>query len=281
MGGFVCASHRRKNKGFPTLKRTLNLGIEKGRLLKNSRPKGGLIQVVCYPTSPETVDITGFFEKFCIAIRTIRLSLDAIRVLSPAFSFARRSRPGQYLFCRHSPGSAWASAAAPGAMCRWHTIRHRPKRERKPVLIHSPPGSRTAIRVLSPAFSYASPLAAWAVSILSPFKISDCFCSRDFCNIPSLFTFLWDLGKVNQDKRNHSSVIKHKTGPGIPLRESRTCFYKERVLQPGKGSPAGEKITCRRFPPRSAKLRLLRGEDPLPARSQRRAESHKRGPDRG
>lgn len=72
MGGFVCASHRRKNKGIPTLKRTLNLGIEKGRLLKNSRPKGGLIQVVCYPTSPETVDITGFFEKFCIAIRTKR-----------------------------------------------------------------------------------------------------------------------------------------------------------------------------------------------------------------
>ena len=71
MGGFVCAAHRRKNKGFPTLKRTLYLGIEKGRLLKNSRPKGGLIQVICYPTSLETVDITGFFEKFCIAIRTI------------------------------------------------------------------------------------------------------------------------------------------------------------------------------------------------------------------
>ena len=70
MGGFVCAAHRRKNKGFPTLKRTLYLGIEKGRLLKNSRPKGGLIQVICYPASPETVDITGFFEKFCIAIRT-------------------------------------------------------------------------------------------------------------------------------------------------------------------------------------------------------------------
>lgn len=70
MGGFVCAAHRRKNKGFPTLKRTLYLGIEKGRLLKNSRPKGGLIQVICYPTSLETVDITGFFEKFCIAIRT-------------------------------------------------------------------------------------------------------------------------------------------------------------------------------------------------------------------
>ena len=72
MGGLVCAVHRRKNKGFPTLKRTLNLGIEKGRLLKNSRPKGGLIQVICYPASPETVDITGFFEKFCIAIRTSR-----------------------------------------------------------------------------------------------------------------------------------------------------------------------------------------------------------------
>ena len=71
MGGLVCAVHRRKNKGFPTLKRTLNLGIEKGRLLKNSRPKGGLIQVICYPASPETVDITGFFEKFCIAIRTM------------------------------------------------------------------------------------------------------------------------------------------------------------------------------------------------------------------
>ena len=70
MGGLVCAVHRRKNKGFPTLKRTLNLGIEKGRLLKNSRPKGGLIQVICYPASPETVDITGSFEKFCIAIRT-------------------------------------------------------------------------------------------------------------------------------------------------------------------------------------------------------------------
>ena len=70
MGGFVCVAHRRKNRGFPTLKRTLNLGIEKGRLLKNSRPKGGLIQVICYPTIPETLDITGFFEKFCIAIRT-------------------------------------------------------------------------------------------------------------------------------------------------------------------------------------------------------------------
>ncbi|MEI3102532.1 MAG: hypothetical protein V8T45_12785 [Oscillospiraceae bacterium] len=70
MGGLVCAAHRRKNREFPTLKRTLNLGIEKGRLLKNSRPKGGLIQVICYPASPETVDITGFFEKFCIAIRT-------------------------------------------------------------------------------------------------------------------------------------------------------------------------------------------------------------------
>ena len=70
MGGLTFAVHRRKNRGFSTLKRTLNLGIEKERLLKNSRPKGGLIQVICYPASPETVDITGFFEKFCIAIRT-------------------------------------------------------------------------------------------------------------------------------------------------------------------------------------------------------------------
>ncbi|MBM6652527.1 hypothetical protein [Faecalitalea cylindroides] len=80
MGGLVCAVHRRKNKGFPTLKRTLNLGIEKGRLLKNSRPKGGLIQVICYPASPETVDITGFFEKFCIAIRTSALYKGLLRV---------------------------------------------------------------------------------------------------------------------------------------------------------------------------------------------------------
>ena len=78
MGGLVCAVHRRKNKGFPTLKRTLNLGIEKGRLLKNSRPKGGLIQVICYPASPETVDITGFFEKFCIAIRTTQRVLQSV-----------------------------------------------------------------------------------------------------------------------------------------------------------------------------------------------------------
>ena len=90
MGGLVCAVHRRKNKGFPTLKRTLNLGIEKGRLLKNSRPKGGLIQVICYPTSPETVDITGFFEKFCIAIRTT--SEQAIEACSDFFSFKGQPR---------------------------------------------------------------------------------------------------------------------------------------------------------------------------------------------
>ncbi|PWM42461.1 MAG: hypothetical protein DBX51_00780 [Clostridiales bacterium] len=37
-----------------------------------------------------------------------------------------------------------------------------------PLLIRSPLGSRTALRVLSPAFSFASPLAAGAVSVLSP-----------------------------------------------------------------------------------------------------------------
>ena len=35
-----------------------------------AEPMLSVIQVICYPTSPETVDITGFFEKFCIAIRT-------------------------------------------------------------------------------------------------------------------------------------------------------------------------------------------------------------------
>ena len=66
MGGFVCAAHRRKNKGFPTLKRTLYLGIEKGRLLKTAAQRG-LIQVICYPTSLETVDITGFFLKSSVS----------------------------------------------------------------------------------------------------------------------------------------------------------------------------------------------------------------------
>ncbi|HIZ61192.1 MAG TPA: hypothetical protein H9724_00250, partial [Candidatus Gemmiger avistercoris] len=41
MGGLVCAAQRRKNRGFSTLKRTLDLGVEKGRLLQNSRPNVG------------------------------------------------------------------------------------------------------------------------------------------------------------------------------------------------------------------------------------------------
>ena len=93
MDGLVCAVHRRKNKGFPTLKRTLNLGIEKGRLLKNSRPKGGLIQVICYPASPETVDITGFIEKFCIAIRTMAEPERNLRPAPGLFLLPRRPRP--------------------------------------------------------------------------------------------------------------------------------------------------------------------------------------------
>ena len=97
MGGFVCTAHRRKNKGFPTLKRTLNLGIEKGRLLKNSRPKGGLIQVICYPTSPETVDITGFFEKFCIAIRTIAAAVNLISGLQRLCFY------GHFIDAAHNP----------------------------------------------------------------------------------------------------------------------------------------------------------------------------------
>lgn len=70
IGGLVCAAHRRKNKGFPTLKHTLDFGDRKRAAVKKQpAQKGGLIQVICYPASPETVDITGFFEKFCIAIR--------------------------------------------------------------------------------------------------------------------------------------------------------------------------------------------------------------------
>ena len=38
MGGLVCAAHRRKIWGFPTLKRTLDLGIEKGRLSSKQPP---------------------------------------------------------------------------------------------------------------------------------------------------------------------------------------------------------------------------------------------------
>ena len=109
MGGLVCAVHRRKNKGFPTLKRTLNLGIEKGRLLKNSRPKGGLIQVICYPASPETVDITGFFEKFCIAIRT---TSEQSPLCSGAFYFTgnRKHRPPAPLLLLSKPKPLrWAS----------------------------------------------------------------------------------------------------------------------------------------------------------------------------
>ncbi|WP_296628904.1 hypothetical protein, partial [uncultured Negativibacillus sp.] len=41
IGGLACAAQRRKNRGFSTLKRTLDLGVEKGRLLQNSRPNVG------------------------------------------------------------------------------------------------------------------------------------------------------------------------------------------------------------------------------------------------
>ena len=71
MGGFVCAAHKRKNRGFPTLKRALDLGIEKGRLLQNSRPNVGGYTRYFSVRMPETIDITGFFKKFCIATGTI------------------------------------------------------------------------------------------------------------------------------------------------------------------------------------------------------------------
>ena len=41
MGGLVCAAHRRKIREFPTLKRTLDFGIEKGRLSSKQPPDRG------------------------------------------------------------------------------------------------------------------------------------------------------------------------------------------------------------------------------------------------
>ena len=61
-----------KKQGISHPKTHTKFGDRKRATVKKQPPKRGLIQVVCYPTSPETVDITGFFEKFCIAIRTIK-----------------------------------------------------------------------------------------------------------------------------------------------------------------------------------------------------------------
>ena len=111
MGGFVCASHRRKNKGFPTLKRTLNLGIEKGRLLKNSRPKGGLIQVVCYPTSQETVDIRDFLKS---SVSPFVPRRSKVRFAPTSFfAFGTKRRRARRSPCSSSPQKVSFAPAAP------------------------------------------------------------------------------------------------------------------------------------------------------------------------
>ena len=44
--------------------------MEKGRLSEKQSPEKGYIQAICYSSALKTVDITGFFKKFCIATRT-------------------------------------------------------------------------------------------------------------------------------------------------------------------------------------------------------------------
>ena len=109
MGGFTFAAHRRKNRGFSTLKRTLDLGVEKGRLLQNSRPNVGGYTRYFSVRMPETIDITGFFKKFCIATRTRSSTQVGTRFFMPG----KRPSPlrGRYPFYlpqgwRDSPESA-------------------------------------------------------------------------------------------------------------------------------------------------------------------------------
>lgn len=56
----ICTVHSRKERGFSTLKRTRFEALKKAAVIKSCRPKGGYIQVICYPASQETVDIAGF-----------------------------------------------------------------------------------------------------------------------------------------------------------------------------------------------------------------------------
>ena len=91
-----------KNRGFSTLKRTLDLGVEKGRLLQNSRPNVGGYTRYFSVRMPETIDITGFFKKFCIATRT-SVALDPIFVGSAFFFifYLRQVRAAVGLFLSH------------------------------------------------------------------------------------------------------------------------------------------------------------------------------------
>ncbi|MDY5611842.1 hypothetical protein [Dysosmobacter sp.] len=72
MGGFKKAVPERGNEGFSTLITTLECGHRKrAAALKSSRPKGNTKQDNLQFGCPKTVDISGFFKKFCIATRTI------------------------------------------------------------------------------------------------------------------------------------------------------------------------------------------------------------------
>lgn len=56
----ICTVHSRKERGFSTLNAHGFEALKKAAVIKSCRPKGGYIQVICYPASQETVDIAGF-----------------------------------------------------------------------------------------------------------------------------------------------------------------------------------------------------------------------------
>lgn len=56
----ICTVHSRKERGFSTLNAHRFEALKKAAVIKNCRPKGVYIQVICYPASQETVDIAGF-----------------------------------------------------------------------------------------------------------------------------------------------------------------------------------------------------------------------------
>lgn len=71
MGSAPKAAPERKNEGYSTLIKTLGFGDRKrAAASKNSRPKGNMKQDNLQFRCPKSVDISGFFKKFCIATRT-------------------------------------------------------------------------------------------------------------------------------------------------------------------------------------------------------------------
>lgn len=65
--------HRKKKEGFSTLIDTFILCVKKGGYFKTVALKWGNIQDCFLFGCPKTIDITGFFKKFCIATRTREL----------------------------------------------------------------------------------------------------------------------------------------------------------------------------------------------------------------